>query len=486
VTHGIDLLLWDLKHRVLRPAAPFQQVGELGRFVEAVVLAVKTLFERSSGQIEQWHVEFQSRGRQVHAQKYAQFVLIYAHRNMGLHENVEAFQISPDDPRTYLRFVQELLPRLAEDFMAIGLDLERELLRQRKTALHLNRAQVLEDAILRALGGNADRVEAEVWPVVAGALPDGFARGVARNPNVADRLHRSLLHLAKGAGHDDACPLRRLALHLSDVVSLEDWLAKDHATLATVAQKPRELPTFRVEVEGAPSGEGWLVTGATIVHPRELRVDEALGPFPVEAASQTALFRCVMRLFDAASDAARNQGWTIRPEQFLLHLAVSAESAMFDWERIKPPGPKPSLAVEFLAVAIDPIDEDFVRVDLDEPLHPDAVALLWEPLPPTDLVARCFGRATLIAGPPVWRAEIEGRCPVLWVMSQRAAAVLLPHTDPDSACQEVGLDDAGVTWAELVARLGALMRQAGGGQPGAYRIFLTDRRYQPLAAHSLY
>ena len=490
-----DVILDDLRRRLRRASEAEHQAIELRKFLEAVHIAMSRLleFDPTKVYIDRWFNEMNRApssggpGLTIHPDKYSPLSIIYRQGNIPAHENEESLLIRPAACREHLRTVETLVPPLVADMRKIGFELEDEILRARSSATHLHRAQRLVDAANAAVSSDRDRLEQEVWPIVDEAvleLDERKAVGLRKNPHPDKRIQRAVVViLAAGAGATEACPLSRLGAALG----LDDWCLEDRATQVMLRQHPRRLNLLRVELE--PAGdEEWGPIRRAALYLEDGRRIEIPGRFPIDATSEAGLYRAIKQLVSLAGEAVGTERSTaLEPRELVLQIAMPAGVAMRDWESIKPLGPKGTLADAFLAVAIDPLDDDDMRVEMREPLDSTRIALAWEPDPET-LRSKYRDHYVLLAGPPAWQSELDGRPPILWAMSQRAGAALLPQAELADAEQAVDLPDlraSSVTWADLVERLGELKRSNAGGRRGAYRIFWVDQRYSTLPAYNV-
>lgn len=492
-----EQLLADLLRRVRHAADTTSQAVELRKFLESVHKAMGRLlgFDAEKVHIDRWSDHLAKAAKDtgknipIHPDKYGPLNMIYRQGNIPAHENMEAMLLTSQGCVQWCREVSARLPPLVADMLALGHELEPEILRVRETAVNLHRAQLLFDAVKAAIGDTTTRFESEVWPTLEERLlahGESLVQGLRKNPKLEKRVEKGLVaFLSQNATATDDCPLREFARALSDRFDLLQWMRVDDAQIAMMRQQPRLLNLFRVELDTVSMAEGASIRHAALFDVHGERT-EVPGSYPIESRSGPELFRSIKNLFDAASLTVREKmGATLAPRDFVLQIAVAKDCSMQNWETLKPAGPRGTLGQEFLAVAIDPVDADDSHVDMREPLDATRMAIVWD-ADPQEVRLKYRTHSVLLAGPPAWQANLDGLPPVLWTLSQRAGAVLLPEAEQGLALASLQINDwpnVSVVWADLVQRVGELKRGPAGMQPGAYRIFLTDARYHGLRAY---
>lgn len=471
---------------------------ELRKFLEAVHLAMARLLSFDAGKIyiDRWATTMQSYAKdkaidfKVHPDKYTALSDIYRVGNIPAHENEEALLVTAERCNENFRRVEQLLPPLVADMEALGFDLEAGILRVRETLAHQHRAQKLVDAIMAATNADPARLETEIWPIIDAVLEELEERqvvGLRKNPKLDKRIHRALVVcVAARANHRDDCPLRSIANRVTQI-DLTSWLVEDARCQEMLRKSVRRFPLFRVEIDTATIGSGGVLRHA-VAYGEDGERWPVPGSYPLNASSAPEIFLMVRKVFGAYAEHHRARaGATPRPRDFVLQIAVPKSAAMQDWEGLKPPGPRPSLLDEFHAVTVDPVDEYDFPADMEDLLAADTLAFVWESDPPA-VLAKCPNHVVLLAGPPAWQTEIDGLPAVLWMMSQRAGAALLPDEREETALERLCLGDLSersVTWSDLVERLAKLKRMVGRDVPHSYRIFLMDARYRDLPAFPL-
>lgn len=477
----LDLLLDDL-HRTIAPLPPSSAAVELGKFVEAVHEAFKTALAcNPKVGIDAWHSELTAAGAPVHASFYQPLHSIYGSRNLSGHVNADAHLITRERVMRDLGSILELLPSLAERCEVIGKDLVSALWAIQASSWRGLRARSLGDAILMLPG-----FEGAALDVVAStALPlanAGLAAGIRKAP--ADkRLRQYLSLIAKIAKEDQTCPLVRLATDLlagfPDASSLHRWILEDTQLRTVRAGAAGRVNVFRVVVY--PGDDGWIVTDAQVVHPAHPHLQRALGHLPIQAPTLNAVATAIVDLFNAAGRVAKDLALPSQSQDYVLQVAVPAEVAEDAWEQLRTHPPKAPIANRFLCLTVEPIESGRLEADLHEPVRAgEDVAVLWEPGGVEELSARAGDFCVLLAGPAAWAPRSHDRPALLWILDEKAAAIVTDHATSEDALQALLPDGHPQPWVEILRRVKELRLAHR-----TLKVFWTDRRYSPVQATSL-
>lgn len=509
----IQVLLADLRREIARAREPKLQAIEVRSFLESVHVAMGRIFgfDPKTVLIDQWFERIRRVAKTrtvqiaVHSGLYSPLKAFldeattapqleklyeplaadYRQGNIAAHPNAAASISTAHGSYDALRRIEDLIPLLDHQLAALGFDLGAEFLRCRDAAGHRHRAQLLFDAILAGVDGATERLEAEVWPAVRSVLRDVDAPGLvslAKNPNTKLRVHRALtINLANRAAVDRSCALARVADLLA--LDLSQWRLEDRVRVEYLRVLPRGVDVFRVHLESDGIVHGGTIRSAYLFLRGQPTRELDVGSLPAANDGRGVLAN-LLRLFNRAADELRRQEISPpKPTEVVLQLAVDCAHATDDWESIRHDR-HGTLAQQFLAVAVDPLDpeEMTVRAELEEPLDCTRMALVWTA---DHEVVREETRSfsVLLAGPLAWRTAPDVLPAVLCLLSGKAAALLLAHEDPANALREIGIEDLPSTrkaWAELVSVLGTLQRRPD-RPSGAYRIYLNEARYVPAA-----
>lgn len=412
---ALDDLCRGLSATILPPSTPSPSDGQvaLGRFIEAVRIALSETGLAPDSRPAEWHAKIADPRIPLHPSSFAICAACWTKRHAEAHADPSGGRVSVDALDGQIRAVRDELEVLLRS---------------------VNKPGALVEGIIRRQVFNRQLAyAADLREILAGLTPEralhACAEAGARHllPRAWDQIaliplpHRvgAVIRALGRRHHNGSClPLLTVGRHLvehPDCVAvrgaLERWLATVEAEVGTRRPSSARIPCVRAVVETAP-GDALQLVEVRVVYPFG---DADHTPRTVRSPDELvrAIFTALKRLRTAAMPTSRP--W----KKFVLQISVDPEHLYRGLDSGRA-GPR-TLKQLFRCIVFRPEPADLDLVDrvpvpqqLDDPRREDANTL-WvdEPMDAVALLDRLLeaDAAALFAGPQL--IDEEGPCPAV-------------------------------------------------------------------------